>query len=308
MAAETTQDELAELAARFTAQRTRLHAIAQRVLGSPWSAEDALQETWLRLQRADVAAIENLEAWLTTVLSRVCIDLLRRRDETWGPEQWAEEEKETVADGEGDPEGAMMRVEDLALAMHVILDELGPLERLSLVLHDVFALPYDQIAPVVERTPTAARQLASRARARLRGVDIAAAREQRDDAITAFLAAARDGDFGSLLQLLDPEIEVRSDEAAVSLAEVGAEQGAPLLAPRLTGRDAVARAFLGRAEATQLVDLDGVPSAAYIAEGTVHAVYVIAFRDDRIVRVDVIAEPDLLAGIRPTVTAPGQEP
>lgn len=290
-----------ELAAQFVAHRPKLHAIAQRTLGSPWSADDAVQETWLRLQRADVALIDNLEAWLTTVVSRVCIDLIRqdasRRED-------ADPEPGLGAAADDDPAGEAVRSDDLSLALQVVLERLGPLERLALVLHDVFALSFDDIAPIVERTPTAARQLASRARARLRSVDVAEFRRRQDAAIEQFLHAARNGEFGGLLQLLDPEIELRSDDTAVELAAAGAAHGAPLLEHRLRGADAVARVFAGRAELTRPIRMDGVPAAAYMTDGVIRALYLITFEGDRITRLDIIADPDRLAALVDGPSAP----
>ncbi|MGP9581191.1 sigma-70 family RNA polymerase sigma factor [Brachybacterium sp. AOP35-5H-19] len=292
-APEQSQQKLDELAGRFTVHQPTLRGIAQRTLGSPWAADDAVQETWLRLQRADVTAIKNLEAWLTTVVSRVCIDLIRQRV------SWREDSEDSLVSEIGsaseipveeDPARVAVLSDDLALAMHVVLDHLGPLERLALVLHDVFALPYDEIAPIVERTPTAARQLASRARARLKTVDASSVRVHQEGAIEAFLAAARDGDFGDLLQLLDPEIELRSDQAAVDLAAAGADHGAPLLDRSIRGSDAVARVFAGRAELTRAIRLEGRPAAAYVADGMVQAVYLLTFREGRIERIDVLAD------------------
>lgn len=290
--------ELDDVAAQFMTHRSKLYAIAYRSLGSPWAADDAVQEAWLRLQRADVAAINNLEAWLTTVISRVCIDLIRQQA-SWREDLGADaDELGLHASGaDSDPAGTAMQADDLAVAMHVVLDVLGPLERLALILHDVFALSYEDIAPIVERNAVAARQLASRARARLRGVDARQVRERHDAAIRAFLEAARQGDFGALLQLLDPEIELRSDEAAVALAAEGAEHGAPVLDHRVHGVDAVARVFAGRAELTRLVFIDGVPAAAYVADGVVHALYLIRFDADRITRLDVLADPVRLSSL-----------
>lgn len=284
------------LAGRFATHRRKLYAIAYRALGSPWSADDAVQEVWLRLQRADSAAIDNLDAWLTTVVSRVCIDMIRQqagRREDLDRDSTAEAEAAGAPSG-ADPAETALLADDLALAMQVVLESLGPGERLALVLHDVFALSFDDIAPVVERTPVAARQLASRARARLRTVDVAAIRERHETAITAFLDAARGGDFGKLLQVLDPEIELRSDTSAVKLATAGADYGAPILADSVRGADAVARVFAGRAELTRPVLIDGIPAAAYLTDGTVHAVYLISFHGDRIVRLDVLADTEHL--------------
>ncbi|MFD3811731.1 sigma-70 family RNA polymerase sigma factor [Rhodococcus sp. NPDC058639] len=288
------------LAAQFVVQRPKLHAIAQRTLGSPWNADDAVQETWLRLQQADIGRIRNLEAWLTTVVSRVCIDMIRRRA-TWreelGHDHSGEAGSGTGTPAEREPASAVLLSEDLALALHVVLDTLGPLERLALVLHDVFALSYDDIAPIVERTPATARQLASRARARVRSVDVDSVREKRESAITAFLDAARNGEFGTLLQLLDSDIELRSDDTAVHLAAEGADHGAPLLGRRISGADAVARAFAGRAELATPIHIGGVPGAAYVSDGVVHALYLFEFRADTIHRVSVIADPARLSGL-----------
>lgn len=287
-----------DIAARFAEHRPRLLAIAHRTLGSPWAADDAVQEAWLRLQRADFGAIRNLEAWLTTVISRVCIDLIRqqvgRREDLVGHQVGDEQLFPPVED---DPSGTVVLADDLGLAMQVVLEHLGPLERLALVLHDVFSLSFAEIAPIVERTPVAARQLASRARARLRSVDVARVRERQESAISAFLDAARDGDFGNLLQLLDPEVQLRSDAAAVELAAAGAQHGAPLLAHHIRGGDAVARVFAGRADLARPVGINGVPAAAYVTDGTVHAVYLVTLRAGRIVALDVLADADLLSAL-----------
>lgn len=297
MPSQAPTPSLDEVAGRFASHRPKLHAIAHRTLGSPWSADDAVQEVWLRLHRADIAGIDNLEAWLTTVVSRVCIDMIRQqvsRREDLDRASTMETEAASTTEG-GDPSEAVLLSDDLALAMQVVLDSLGPLERLALVLHDVFALSYGDIAPIVERTPVAARQLASRARARLRAVDVSTIRERQEAAISTFLDAARNGDFGKLLQLLDPDIELRSDSAAVALAAAGADHGAPLLADSIRGADAVARVFAGRAELTRSVLIGGVPAAAYPTEGSAQAIYLITFDSERIARLDVLAAPDFLA-------------
>lgn len=301
MAPQPPMQTLDDVARQFVAHRAKLYAIARRTLGSPWAADDAVQEAWLRLQRADISAIKHLEAWLTTVISRVCIDMIRQqvsRGEDLHRDPTPEAEPVAPAPTPGsDPADGAMLSEDLALAMQVVLDSLGPFERLALVLHDVFALSYDDIAPIVERSPTAARQLASRARARLRAVDVNSVRTRQETAIEAFLDAARNGDFRQLLKILDPDIELRSDAAAIELAAAGADHGAPLLDHSIHGGDAVARVFAGRAELARLVFIDGIPAAAYVADGTVHAVYLITFDGGRIARVDVLADTERLAGV-----------
>lgn len=290
---------LDELADQFAVHRRKLYAVAVRTLGSTWSADDAVQEVWLRLQRADGAQINNLEAWLTTVVSRVCIDMIRQQVSRREDHE-RDSDAEAAAAGpslDADPVETAMLAEDIAVAMQAVLDSLGPLERLALVLHDVFALSYADIAPIVERTPAAARQLASRARARLRTVDVRDIRERQGAAIAAFLDAARNGEFGQLLQLLAPEIELRSDAAAVELAAAGAEDGAPLLRERIRGADAVARVFAGRAELTRPVLLAGVPAAAYVADSVTSAVYLVTFDAGRVVKLDVLADPEHVAAL-----------
>ncbi|WP_105567207.1 sigma-70 family RNA polymerase sigma factor [Microbacterium halophytorum] len=280
------------LAQEFERFRPRLHAIARRILGSPFAADDAVQETWLRLDRAAAGDIDNLGAWLTTVVSRVCIDLIRRES--------ARREEPALDDGaapDDPPDARAVREEDLALALDVVLDELSPVERLAFVLHDVFGLPFDEIAPIVERTSVNARRLASRARARIRAVDVTRVRRSRRQAVDAFLAAAREGDFGRLLQLLDPDVELRADEAAVALAAGGAQHGAPLLDGRVRGADAVARAFAGRAELAAGADVAQLPAAVYAPDGSVLAAYVVRFAGGRIAGLDVIAEPAALADL-----------
>lgn len=304
MTSESTAQSLAEVAAQFSSHRPKIFSIAYRTLGSPWAADDAVQEAWIRLQRTDIAAIKNVEAWLTTVISRVCIDIIRHDATLREDLHWESSAEDAVPDASefvdtgvrpDHPEDSALLRDDLAAALHIILDTLGPLERLALVLHDIFALSYDEIAPIVERTPVAARQLASRARTRLRTADVTNIQRRQESAITSFLEAARGGDFGDLLQLLDPEIELRSDPIAVGLAGAGAEFGAPLLDSEVTGGDAVARVFNGRAQATQLVHVDGIPAAAYIADGAPKAIYLFRFSGDRVASVEVLADEKLLA-------------
>ncbi len=221
-----TVEERDWLTDRFEANRTHLRAVAYRMLGSVSEADDAVQESWLRLRRADTGDVENLRAWLTTVVSRVSLDMLRarrsRREDTFGPRV----PEPIVAREDGaDPEHEALLADSVGLAMLVVLETLGPAERLAFVLHDMFAVPFDEIAPLVGRSPTAARQLASRARRRVRGaaptmpdVDLARQREVVD----AFVAAARAGDFDALVAVLDPEVVFRVDRGAIG---AGAPRG-----------------------------------------------------------------------------------
>jgi len=220
-----------ELARRFEAHRTRLTTLATRMLGSAEEADDAVQETWLRLSRTDSEAIENLGAWLTTVLSRVCLNVLQAR--RIRPEVPLEPElDDPVAQDETDPQHEALLADSIGLALLVVLDTLAPAERVAFVLHDMFGVSFDEIGPIVGRSTPAARQLASRARRRVRqeDQDPETNRLQQAKLVDAFLAAARDGDFERLLGVLDPEIVLTADPVA---AQIG-------VAPELRGATAVA--------------------------------------------------------------------
>jgi RNA polymerase sigma factor (sigma-70 family) len=203
------------LTRQFEEHRPRLRAVAYRMLGSLSEAEDAVQESWLRVSRADTGGIENMGGWLTTVVSRVCLNLLRARAgrreqslETHVPDPIVTQE------GQSNPEQELLLADSVGLALLVVLETLDPAERLAFVLHDTFAVPFDEIAPIVGRTPAAARQLASRARRRVRGAvtdELDLDRRRQREVVDAFLAAAREGDFDALLQVLDPDVVLRSD-------------------------------------------------------------------------------------------------
>lgn len=208
------------LAARFEEHRPRLRAVAHRMLGSSAEADDVVQEAWLRLSRTDEAGtIDNLAAWLTTVVSRICLNALRAR--ATRREDPLEVQEHERGEGPVDPADEAVTSDSLGLALMVVLDRLAPAERLAFVLHDLFTVPFDEIAPIVERTPAATRQLASRARRRVREADPrateAADRERRREVVEAFLAATQGGDFEALLTVLDPEVVVRSDAAAIAM-------------------------------------------------------------------------------------------
>lgn len=287
------------LAEEFATQRRRLHAIAFRMLGSHWDADDAVQETWIRLQNSDPGGIDNLDGWLTTVTSRICLDLLRRmatRREDLG----ADLPETNQSGAEELPDGAAVGAEDVGMALLVVLDELAPQERLAFVLHDVFGLAFRDIAPIVERTPQAARQLASRARRRVAGVDARAEHGRRRDAVDAFLKASRDGDFGGLLQVLDPEIRVRADDDVLAASARFVTAGAPTLTPSLAGADAVARAFAGRATQVRHALIEGVPGAVYASGGVVSAAYIFHLQAGRISRIEIIGSPERLDSLAVT--------
>ena len=294
-------DEHDWLADRFEEQRGHLRAVAYRMLGSLSEADDAVQESWLRLSRADASNIENLGGWLTTVVGRVCLDMLRsrtsRREEPLDAQ--VPERTASRADG-GDPEQEALMADSVGLALLVVLETLAPAERLAFVLHDMFAVPFDEIAQIVGRSPDAARQLASRARRRVRGVggrDGAGGRERADlvpdaelsrqrDVVDAFLAAARGGDFEALLAVLDPDVVLRSDRA-----------------PReIRGAAAVARrATVGGARATQPVLVNGAVGVVVAPRGRLLMVLDFTIRDGKIVAIDAIADPERIGELDLTV-------
>ncbi len=273
------------VADRFETHRSHLRAVAYRMLGSVSEADDAVQEAWLRLSRSDVSDVENLGGWLTTVVSRVCLDTLRtrtsRREEPLSPEL-----PEPVAgrtDGT-DPEYEALLADSVGPALLLVLDTLTPPERLAFVLHDIFAVPFDEIAAIIDRPPATTRQLASRARRRVRGattpLDADASRQR--EVVSAFLAASRNGDFDALVALLDPDALLRADEAAVRMGSTAEERGAA----------AVARIFSGRASAAELALIDGVVGAAWAPGGKPRVVFAFTFsHDGSIVDIDLLADP-----------------
>ncbi|MCO1654074.1 sigma-70 family RNA polymerase sigma factor [Pseudonocardia humida] len=287
-------DERRRLAERFEADRPRLRAVAHRMLGSAAEADDALQQAWLRVDRAGAEDVENLDAWLTTVVARVCLNMLRSRDSR-REQPLGEHLPEPATDpGDGgDPEREAVLADSVGLALLVVLDTLAPAERLAFVLHDMFAVPFDEIGPMIERSPTAARQLASRARRRVRGggevadADLARQREVVD----AFLAASRGGDLGALVALLDPDVVLRADPA------VGPTP-APVV---LHGRRNVARGALlasERVRSSRPALVDGSVGLVMAPHGRLVVALRFTFTDARITGIEVIAEPDRLRGLR----------
>lgn len=301
------------LAERFEAERPHLRAVAYRLLGSRSEADDAVQDSWLRLSRSDTSSIENLGGWLTTVVARVCLDMLRargtRREESLDrqaegahePEPIAGREAAPAARGGDDPEHEALLADAVGLALLVVLDALNPAERLAFVLHDLFDVPFDAIAPIVDRSPTATRQLASRARRRVRGQGQQAEQAQEQGqastavpgadpirqrvAVTAFLAAARAGDFDALLALLAPDVVCRADRAA-------AAAGAPV---EIGGAPAVAQQFSGRAQGAQAALVDGAAGAVWAPGGQPRVVFAFTVAGSTIVAIDMVADPARLA-------------
>ena len=285
-----------DLADQFELHRRHLRAVAYRMLGSVAEADDAVQEAWLRLSRSDASAIVNLGGWLTTVVARVCLDMLRsrraRREDPMGVR--VPEPIVSPADGPN-PEQEAILADSVGLALLVVLETLTPAERLAFVLHDVFGVPFDEIAPIVNRTPTAARQLASRARRRVQGspvepdVDLARQRE----VVSAFIAASRAGDFEALLAILDPDVVVRADFG--SLAAGGAEvRGARAVAEQ-------AMTFRHMAPGARHAVINGAAGVVVFAGERPFAVFGVTVRAGRIAVIDILADPERLRRLDLTV-------
>jgi len=281
-------DERDWLAERFEEHRTHLRAVAYRMLGSLSEAEDAVQDAWLRLSRSDAAAIENLGAWLTTVVARVSLNMLRsratRREEPLGvhiPDPIIDR-----ADGT-DPEHEAIVADSVGLALLIVLETLSPAERLAFVLHDMFGVPFDEIAPIVERSPTATRQLASRARRRVQGertVPDADLGRQRE-VVDAFLAAAREGDFDALVAVLDPDIVLRADFGGGRTQEIRGAEAVARQAQTYSRLDLV----------VYLALINGAVGAVSTRDGRPFSIGAVTVREGKIVELDFLADPERLA-------------
>ncbi len=267
---------------RFEESRAHLRAVASRMLGSLSEADDAVQEAWLRLSRSDAGAVDNLGGWLTMVVARVCLDMLRSRRAR--REEAIEGPAREVASGPSADEDLAL-ADAIGPALLVVLDTLAPAERVAFVLHDMFDLSFDEIGPIVGRTPVAARQLASRARHRVRGEPVATSEPdlaRRQAIVGAFLAASREGNFNELLALLDPDVVVRADAAAVA-AGAGSFAG-------VRGARAVAEAFKGKARAAMPALVDGAPAAVWAPGGQTRAVFAFTLAGNKIVAIDLMMD------------------
>jgi RNA polymerase sigma factor (sigma-70 family) len=270
---------------RFEEHRDHLRAVAFRMLGSSSEADDAVQEAWMRFARTDTADVENLRGWLTTVVSRVCLNLLRSRRTR--REDELDEAFHAPAAAES-PEDQAVMADAVGLALQVVLDSLNPAERVAFVLHDLFGVPFERIAPVLDRTPEATRQLASRARRRVRGGSPVPDVPLQKTVVEAFLAAARDGRFEDLLEVLDPDITVVADDAAVATGFAGRE---------VIGAKEVAAIFNGQARAAVPVLVDGYIGAMWAPGGTPRSVLAVTVENGRITAIAVMNDPATLAAL-----------
>jgi RNA polymerase sigma factor (sigma-70 family) len=272
------------LAEQFEANRTHLRAVAYRMLGSLSEAEDAVQESWIHLSRSDTSGVKNLGGWLTTVVARISLDMLRSR-KSRREESLDASAPEPISSSESgiDPEQEALLADSVGLALLVVLDTLTPAERLAFVLHDIFAMPFDEIAPIVERSESAARQLASRARRRVQGTvtekdaDLSYQREVVD----AFLAASREGSFDALLAVLDPDVVFRADQEAVAAGAPGEVRGAA----------SVARQFSGRAQGARPALVNGSVGLVVSRHGRLFLVFNVTVIRGKIVEIEVVADP-----------------
>jgi RNA polymerase sigma-70 factor (ECF subfamily) len=278
----------------FERNRGHLRSVAYRMLGSLTEADDAVQEAWLRFQRADSNDVDNTRAWLTVIISRVCLDMLRsrraRREELFDGEL---PEPIVTTDHGPDPEQEALIADSVGLALQVVLETLTPAERLAFVLHDMFGMPFDEIAPIVERSMPATRQLASRARRRVRGAEplsSAASNSQQRAVIDAFLAASRDGDFEALLEVLDPDVVMRIDRGR--LAQFAVVHGAVDVAGRVLAQG-TPRARFGRPAI-----VNDAPGVVVAVRDRVLAVAAFTVADGRITSLNIVADPEKLRQVR----------
>ena len=270
---------------RFERDRPRLLAVAFRLLGSRYDAEDAVQEAWLRLNRADSRGVDNLSGWLTTVVARIALDLLRKR----GVRAAASLDEVPPAEQAVDPSVDIEVVDAVGSALSVVLDQLSPPERFAFVLHDVFGLQFDELGVILDRTPNATKQLASRARNKLRGAHPSSPQDRhaQRQVVDAFLAAARQGDFDRLIALLHPDVVLDPDAAAIRM-------GAP---SPTRGATAVAKVFEGRALAARAALVDGSIGIAWTVNDRPRVVWDVFVDDRKIVHIDMHADPDTIAAL-----------
>jgi len=282
------------LTAHFEATRSHLQAVAYRMLGSRSEAEDAVQEAWIRLNRSDSDGIDNLGGWLTTVVSRVCLDMLRSRKAA-REESFEEILVDLPEDGDDGIEEKLVIEDAVGPALLLVLDTLTPAERIAFVLHDLFGLTFEEIAPIIERTDLATRQLASRARRRVRGAAIPRKDAQRQqEVVAAFMLASRLGDFEALIRLLHPDVVLRADETAIKVSTANKDRGAPQFKPEIMGAEAVANTLKGSAQGAQLSLVNGLAGATWGVKGKAVVAFCFMVNDGKITAIDIVMEKNTL--------------
>lgn len=278
----------------FEESRGHLKAVAYRMLGSVGEAEDAVQEAWIRLSKSESEKIDNLSGWLTTVVARVCLDVLRSR-KSKREEPLDQKHSDIPSEDWGNPEADFMIADSVGPALLVILDTLTPAERIAFVLHDLFNLSFEEIGPIIDRSETAARQLASRARRRVRGAptpDDDADRQQ--EVVSAFLAASRDGNFEALIRLLHPDVVLRADQTAIQIAELNKSKGAPQFKPVMKGPQLVADTMKGKATAAQLALVNGLAGLTWSPAGKPVVAFCFSMQGGMISAIDIVMDPKSL--------------
>ncbi len=296
------------LAERFEAHRPHLRAVAYRMLGSQSEVDDAVQESWIRLSRSDTSGVENLGGWLTTVVARVSLDMLRSRASRREEPMDDDLPEQIVSPAEGiDPEREALLADSIGPALLVVLDTLAPAERLAFVLHDMFAVPFDEVAPILGRSPNAAKQLASRARRRVQGVEPGpdADLSRQRQIVDAFLAASRNGDFDALLALLDPDVVLRADARATPALR-RLDSATPIVmipggSSETRGAPAVAGTFARRGNTAQLALINGVAGSVWAPGGRPRVAFSFTIAGGKIVGIDMIGEPEHLQGLDVTI-------
>lgn len=271
------------LAEQFEAHRNHLQAVAYRMLGSLSEADDAVQESWLRLSRADTSGIENMGGWMTTIVARICLDMLRsRKSRREEPMEELAPEPIAARERSGDPEYEALLADSVGLALLVVLNNLNPAERIAFVLHDIFAVPFDEIAPIVGRTEVAARKLASRARSRVKGAETTGGTDlaRQRKLVDAFLSAARAGDFEALLRVLDPNVVQRDDRQAASMGAISV----------LRGAEAVAKQVSGNARAARPALVNGAVGIVVAPLGELLFVVAVTIANDKITEMELISD------------------
>lgn len=281
-------------AQKFEESRRHLQSVAYRLLGSQGEADDAVQEAWIRMNRAEAEKIDNFTGWLTTIVARICLDMLRSRKSR-------KEDFVPVADENmkiESHEEEVLLANSLGPALLVVLETLTPPERVAFVLHDLFEVEFDEIATTLGRSEVATRQLASRARAKIRGAKSDSKKESDQQIVRAFLAASRSGDLQGLLQLLDPNIVLRADGVAVQTAAANKDRGAPPFEKEMRGGPAIAEVFKGRAVAAQLALINEQAGATWIAGGKPRVVFAFMIAQGKITEIGVIMEPEDLKDLK----------
>lgn len=282
------------LAQNFEEARKHLKAVAYQMLGSSGEAEDAVQEVWFRLNKSDSAEIDNLRGWLTTVVARICLDMLRARKSK--QEEPLEEHILAMPNEKfGNPESEFMLADSVGPALFLVLELLTPAERIALVLHDIFDLSFDEIAPILDRTEEATRQLASRARRKVRGAKMPQdENDQQQEIVSAFIRAARDGNLEALIRILHPDVVLRADSTAIRVAEVNKDKGAPQFKAVMNGAKAVAETFKGKAAAAQLAWINGAVGGTWAPGGKPVVAFSFKTSGGKITEIGIMMDRDQL--------------